>query len=67
MTNSRPPASRVELVAQARAARNAAELLRASTLTAPAARRVEDLARQLDRLVRDLEDTAAATTARRAS
>jgi len=52
------PAGRVALVVQARAARNAAELLRASTLTAPAARRVENLARHLDRLVRDLQDAA---------
>lgn len=59
MPNRRPAASQVELVAQARAARNAAELLRASTLTAPAARRVENLTRQLDRLVRGLEDAAA--------
>ncbi len=54
---SRPPVA--ELVRQARASRNACELVRATALPEPARRRVEQLADQLDQLlhaVRDLED-----------
>lgn len=47
--------TRLALVAQARAARNSSELLRAAMLSAPARRRVDDLGRQLDALVRALE------------
>jgi len=61
-TADRAPANSAaagEVVRQARAARNACELVRATALPEPARRRVEQLAGQLDQLlagVRDLED-----------